>query len=188
MGPINNLSEAEVFIEKVLGKEPTQVFDRNLEELLYFIRSAALGDSMGDDEMREKIVEISEGILAASVKKYLDDNFADENGNLQINVANGVVYDNDMNPIEAVRRISVCQGDILSLLVRRGMYEFAKGRHLLTTIVSKTVPKAVKASLEALETEVSRIEEKLPNLSPDDAARLLSLYSEIRTRQPKESS
>lgn len=185
MTPINNLSEAETFLEDVLGKEATQIFDRNLEELLCFIRASALGDSMDDEEMKQKIVQISEGILAASVKKYLDDNFADEDGILQVNVGNGMVYDKDMNPIEAVRKISTCQGDIMSLLVSRGMYEFAKGRHLLTAIASKAVPKVLGASIEGLESEVSKIEAKLPNLSADEGSRLVSLYSEIRSKKAR---
>ena len=182
---INNISEAESLLEGVLGKGSLQVFDVNLEELMYYIRSEALSGSVSDEEMQGKIFKLSEGILAASVKRYLDENFQDPDGCLQVNVGNGTVYDKDMDPIEAIRKIGKYQGDILSLLVSRGMYEFAKGRRLLE-IVSKnnrSSKQNIRSSIEGLEAEMSRIEDKLPNLSSEEASRLVRLYAEISSRK-----
>jgi len=182
---IGNLNEATVFIETILGKGPTVVFDSNIEELMYYTKEAALCEAVTAEEMQGRLMQLSEGILAASFKKYLDENYMDSNGCLQVNVGNGIVYDKDMNPIAAIGKIHKHQGDLLSILVSFGMHEFSRGRNLLGTIEKNAplqVSSNIRVSLEAIETEIAQIEIKLPKLSKEEASRLVFLYSEANAR------
>lgn len=128
---MKSLTEIIVFLEDVLGKTAASVFDDNMEEMVYFIRSEALTNlEITESKMRSRLRKLSETILAASVKRFLNENYADDYGYVELNVEGQDVYDRNIRPISQIETIRKSQREIMSLMVSRGMYEFAKGRHL----------------------------------------------------------
>lgn len=197
MKSLKSLSEIAIMIEEVLGKTAATIFDENMEELVYFVRSSALNNpEITESTMRRELRKLSEGVLVASIKRFLNDKYADDFGNYELNIADDdSVYDRNMKPIEAIEKIKKCQKTMTRLMVSRGMYEFAKGRSLVKMMDSRVVqsfkPKvkmeqcseAVPAQpvLELAEIEILRLERKLPALNSAEAALLSSLYSRLRT-------
>lgn len=194
-----NLIEIIVFLEDVLGKNAAEVFEENMDEFVYFVRSEALHNTdITETKMRSRLRKLAEGIIAASVKRFLNENYADDNGEVELNINDDGIYDRNMKPISAIEKIRKTQRDMMSLMVSRGMYEFAKGRHLARIMDSRAAdsddkkeanpkdinwtPPAPKTTLlELAEIEVMRLERKLPNLTPEEAVTLASLYLKLRT-------
>ncbi len=194
---MKTLSDIIVFLEENLGKTAAQTFDENMEEYTYFIRSEALNNfSITESKMKSKLRKLSEGIIAASVKRYLNENFSDDFGEVELNVNDEGVYDRNMQPISALEKIRKSQREIMSLMISRGMDEFNKGRQLARIIDARThdllknepSPKDVNWSptrskammLEQVEIEIMRLERRLPSISPEDAKHLAELYAKIR--------
>lgn len=197
---MKNLADIAMFLEDVLGHEAAQVFDENLEEFVYYVRSEALSNhAVTSKAMKTRIRRLAENIIAASVKKYLSEKFADANGEVELHINESGVYDKNMRPIPAVDKIRKTQKEMTSLMVQRGMYEFAKGRHLARIMdarlgddmhdrdqASKSLtwdrhqdPR--RPILELLEIQAMHLEGKLPNINPEEGKKLAQLYQDIRT-------
>jgi hypothetical protein len=192
MKNLKNLTEISDFIEEVLGKDAASIFNDNLDEYVYYARSEALKNfDITERSMKLTLKKIAEGIVAASVKKFLNDRYADQNGEVQLNVGDAGVFDKNMNPIPEITKIRETQKEILSLIVSRGMYEFVKGRHLAKGMTSRakrrqaTPGGQLKAycsgeNPEQVEVEIMRLEKLLPNLDQDQGKKLVGLYSKLR--------
>ena len=182
---MKNPVEISKFLGKLMGSKYSELFDANIEEFTYYVRMAALADeTVTEQEMRLRLKKLAEGVVAASVKSFLDDKYTNANGEVEINVGDNGVFDKDMRPIPEVDQIRKQQHEMVNVLVARGMYEFAKGRHLATMATKKKVTAAQynaqrKKGAEDLEVEMMRLERKLPNIGGDDAARLSELYSSL---------
>lgn len=182
---MKNPVEISKFLGKLMGSKYGDLFDANMEEFTYYIRMAALADeTVTDQEMRLRLKKLAEGVVAASVKSFLDDKYTNDKGDVEINVGDNGVFDKDMHPIPEVDQIRKVQHEMVNVLVARGMYEFAKGRHLATVVKKAKVATAQynaqrKKGAEDLEIEVMRLERKLPDIGGDDAARLSELYSSL---------
>lgn len=200
MKNLKSLTEIVVFIENVLGKPAAQMFDENMEDYVYFVRSEALNDSeITESRMRSKLRKFAESIIAASVKHFLNENYADDYGDVELNVNEDGVFDKNMKRIEEIEQIRKTQREIMSLMVSRGMYEFAKGRHLARIMDSRSrdskepspkdanwMPTQSKCPmLEQTEIEILRLERLLPNIKPEDAKRLAELYALLKSGKRK---
>ena len=194
---MKNLTDILAFLEDVLGKKAARVFDENMDEFLYFIRFSALNDlSITESKMRSRLRKLAEGIIAASVKRFLDDNYADDFGDVELNVNDSGVYDRNMQPINAIEKIRKSQREMIASMVSFGMYEFAKGRHLAKIMEAKTESKAepspkdanwkpakkrkIRTPLELVEVKIMRLERKLPKLTKEEAKVLSLLYAQLR--------
>lgn len=200
MKNLKSLTEIVVFIENVLGKPAAQMFDENMEDYVYFVRSEALNDSeISESRMRSKLRKFAESIIAASVKHFLNENYADDYGDVELNINEDGVFDKNMKRIEEIEQIRKTQREIMSLMVSRGMYEFAKGRHLARIMDSRSrdlqepspkdanwMPTQSKCPmLEQTEIEILRLERQLPNIKPEDAKRLAELYALLKSGRRK---
>jgi hypothetical protein len=193
---VKTLADIIVFFEENLGKTAAQVFDENMEEYTYFIRSEALHNlDITESRMKSRLRKLSEGIIAASVKRYLNENFSDDYGEVELNVNDDGVYDRNMQPISALEKIRKSQREIMGLMVSRGMDEFNKGRQLARIIDARIhefskdepSPKDINwklpikpTMLEQTEIEIMRLERRLPNLSSEEAKSLAELYAKLR--------
>lgn len=193
---IKSLSEIVVMIEDVLGKPASDMFEENMDEFVYFVRASALNSpEITESKMRRELRKLSEGILAASVKRFLNDHYADDFGDIEINVnEEGGIYDRNMRPINAIEKIRKCQREMTTLMVSRGMHEFTKGRNLARimgmrisdSVANEPSPKDAvwisdsKPILERAEIEIMRLEKKLPSLTSSEAAILSALYQKLR--------
>ena len=177
---MKNPVEISRFLGRLMGPKYSDLFDANIQEFTYYVRMAALADeTVSDQEMRLRLKKLAEGVVAASVKSFLDDKYGNANGEVEINVGENGVYDKNMRPIPEVDQIRKQQHDMVNILVARGMYEFAKGRHLARLASKKPQCVQAKKTAEDLEIEVMRLERMLPNIGGDDAARLSELYSSL---------
>lgn len=200
MKNLKSLTEIVAFIENVLGKPAAVMFDENMEDYVYFVRSEALNDAeITESRMRSKLRKFSEQIIAASVKHFLNENYSDDYGDVELNVNEDGVFDKNMKRIEEIEQIRKTQREIMSLMVSRGMYEFAKGRHLARIMDSRSrdsklepspkdanwMPTQAKYAVEQTEIEIIRLERMLPNIKPEDAKRLAELYATLKTSRRK---
>jgi len=201
---MKNLADIAVFLEDVLGRDAAQVFDDNLEEFVYYVRSEALSlYAVSSRIMKTRLRRLAENIIAAAVKKYLTDNYSDATGDVELNVNEAGIYDKHMQPITALERIRKTQKEMTTLMVQRGMYEFAKGRHLAKIMESrnddqkgpnpkevtwekKQLPTPVKPLLELIEIQILNLESKLPDLTAEQGRTLARLYKEIRASKRRQ--
>lgn len=197
---MKNIADIIVFLEENLGKTAAETFDDNMEEYTYFVRSEALHNiEITESRMKNRLRKLAEGIIAASVKRYLNENFSDDYGEVELNVNDEGVYDRNMQPINALEKIRKSQREIMSLMVARGMDEFNKGRQLALIIDARTheyivksdepspkdvnwkVPQRSKtAMLEQAEVEIMRLERRLLTLTTEEAKHLAELYAKLR--------
>lgn len=201
MKNLKNLTEIAVFLEDVLGKPAAHIFDENMDELIYIVRSQALHNpSITESKMRNKLKRLSEKIIAASLQSFLNENYADDFGDVELNVDEGGIYDRNMKPISAIEKIRKSQREMLNLMVSRCMYEFAKGRNLAKIMDARsnddgkdpdpkdidwTPPKAKPLTLELIEIQILRLERKLPNLTSEEGKSLTAFYEAMREGRRK---
>ena len=139
--------------------------------------------------MRTNLRKYVEGIIAASVKCYLDEHYMDKFGAVEVNVDQQGIYDKNMRPIHALEVLHQSHKQVMGLLVARGMYEFTKGRHLAKIMEARAAAKQYHMIMpgvqtkEQLEVEVLRLERKLPNLTLEETARLKKLYVCLRDKE-----
>lgn len=186
---MHSLIEVESFLFKILGAKPTRQFESNMEEFTFFVKAEALSNSSRSEaDMRKMAKETCEKILSQSVKTYLSENFANENGELNVKVDKGTVYDKDMQPVKAISVIKDNMSKISEVIVENVMDQFSAGRKIAQEIVSRMMHyKDAKGarpcqppSLESLEIEKMRLERVLPNMSPYEAKRLCVIYAALR--------
>lgn len=198
---MKNLAEIMVFLEDVLGKTAASTFDENMEEFTYYIRSEALSNlEISESRMKSKLKKFAEKIIAASVKRYLNENYADDYGDIEINIGMDGVYDRNLQPIGAIEKIRKSQKEIMGLMVSRGMDEFTRGRQLARIIEAraqkadepdpkdinwKPSPRSKTTMLEQTEVEIMRLERRIQTLTPEEAKRLTELYAALRTARQK---
>jgi hypothetical protein len=187
---MRDIPDVVQLIDEVLGKTAAETFVENLDELTCFVRSLALNsEGITEDKMRSSLKKYVEGIIAASVKCYLDEYYMDEFGSVEVNVDHRGIYDKNMRPIKALEVIHDSHKEVMGLLVARGMYEFTKGRHLAKIMEARANSKQYRMitpgaqTREHLEVEVIRLERKLPNLTPEESAKLKKLYSCLRDEE-----
>jgi len=186
---MKNITEITTFLKKVLGKNSAECFHECLDEMTYYVRLEALYDlKVSEKQMRYRIRKMSEGIIADSIKTFLNENYSDSFGEVELCINDDGVYDKNINPIPALDKMHATQKEITHLMVMRTMAEFTKGRSL-ARVVSKeepeVKPKAQKParkefSLEQVEIEIMRLEKKLPNLTPQEAKILSAMYKIIK--------
>lgn len=202
---MKDISEAEEFIEDVLGKQAAIAFSHNMEDFFYYARSMALTDlDSTPASVRRRFHSISDGILSESIKVYLTENFASDQGKLEVDAVDGIVYDKNMNPIPAISLVKQRREEVIKEILDSIMAEFVRGRRLAKEIVGR-IDKAPKPKAppqiqapsrnyrsdpptEALEVEMMRLERRLPNLTEDEGKRLSLLYvtlGELDDSQPK---
>lgn len=200
---MKSLTDILAFLEDVLGKPSAQVFDENIDEYIYFVRFAAINDlTLTDSKMRSRLRKLAEGIIAASIRRFLNENYADDFGDVELNINDNGVYDRNMQPISAIEKIRKSQREMIGSMVSLGMYEFAKGRQLAKIMDARSQndrskepnPKDVNwkpakkttTLLEMTEVTIMRLERKLPDLTKEEAKTLSLLYSRLKTcRQAK---
>lgn len=199
MKNLKNLTEIVVFLESVLGKSAAKIFDQNMEDYVYFVRTEALTDpEISESKMRAKLRKFSETIINASVNHFLSENYADDYGDTELNINENGVFDRNLKRIDEIEKIRKTQREIVSLMVSSGMYEFAKGRHLAQVMDNRSrdllepSPKdanwmaiQTKPISEQTEIEIIRLERLLPNIKSADAKRLAELYSTLKTSRRK---
>ena len=201
MKNLKNLTEITTFIENVLGKTAAELFDQHMEDYVYFVRSEALTDiDISESRMKRKLNKFAERILSASVMQFLNENYADDYGEVEINSSEDGVFDRNMKRIEEIEQVRKSQREIMTLMVSRGMYEFAKGRHLAKIMDARSHDRSKEPSpkdanwmptqpkpamLEQVEIEIIRLERLLPKISPEQAKRLAELYEIMRASRRK---
>lgn len=193
---MKDITEAEAFIEDILGKEAAIAFAQNMEDFFCYARSLALTDlDSTPASVRRRFQSISDGIISESVKIYLTENFSSDQGKIEVDAVDGIVYDKNMNPIPAIGIVKQRREEVLKEILDSIMAEFSRGRRLAKEIVSrveknrKALPmSAVPASTdssrnyrsepptEVMEVELMRLERKLPNVTSDEGKRLSVLY------------
>ena len=187
---MRDIPEVVQMIDEVLGRMAAEAFVVNFDELTCFIRSLALNnEGVTEDRMRTNLRKYVEGIIAASVKCYLDEHYMDEFGSVEVNVDHQGIYDKNMRPIKALEIIHDSHKEVMNLLVARGMYEFTKGRHLAKVMEARANSKQYRMIMpgvqtrEQLEVEIMRLERKLPNLTPEETSRLKKLYAGLHGKE-----
>lgn len=197
---MKSLTDIIVFLEDVLGKDAAQVFDEHMDEFVYYVKFNALSEpDLPDRKMRIRLRKLAEGIIAAALKRFLEDKFADDTGELGLNINETGVYDRNMKRIDAIEKIKKGQKEMVSLMVSRGMDEFVKGKLLARSILSRArdyrdgqespkdanwqlpAPPINRAALEQVEIQIMRLERKLPSIDDEGARLLAALYSQART-------
>jgi hypothetical protein len=203
---MKSLTEIIVFLEDVLGKDAAQLFDEHMDEFIYYVRFNALSTpDLADRKMRIRLRKLAEGIIAAALKRFLEDNYANDTGELNLNINDTGVYDNNMQPISAVDKIKKTQREMVSLIVSSGMDEFIRGKTLAKSIISRArryqeekpsqkdatwqlpAPPINRAALEQVEIQIMRLERKLPAIDEEGARLLAALYSQARTMRAVKS-
>lgn len=202
MKNLKSLTEIVAFLESVLGKTAAETFDENMEDYVYFVRTKALHDmDISETKMRGKLRKYADLIIMASVRQFLNEHYADDTGEVEINMNEDGVFDRNINKIEQIEQIRKSQREMMTLIVSRGMLEFAKGRRLARIMENRSVSRLSEQSpkdanwmptyakstmLEQTEIEILRLERKLPNVTPEEAKRLSELYALLRSsRQPQ---
>ena len=194
---MKDISEAEAFIEDVLGKEAAITFSHNMEDFFCYARSLSLTDlDSTPASVRRRFHSISDGILGEYIKVYLTENFASDQGKLEVDAVDGIVYDKNMNPIPAISLVKQRRDEVLKEILDSIMAEFVRGRRLAQEIVERLdrtskgkkappqVPQIQAPSrnyrsdppTEVLEVEMMRLERRLPNLTEEEGKRLSLLY------------
>jgi hypothetical protein len=184
---MRDIAEVEHMLCNVLGKRAARAFSENMDELTCFVKSLALNDAnTTEKEMRSALRKYAEGIIAASVKCYLDEHYMDDFGAIEININDNGIYDRNMQPIRALESIHLRQKEVMALIIAREMYEFTKGRHLAKIIEARSSAR-VKVMMpgkaqtrEMIEVEIMRLERRLPNLPPEDGEKLKKLYARLK--------
>lgn len=199
---MKDITEIKPFLDDVLGHNAAQVFDENMDEFIYYVRFYALSEpDTSSGKMRSKLRKLAEGILAMALKRFLEDNYTDESGQIDLNVADEAVYDRNMQPIDAIEKIRNSQKEMMSLMVSRGMYEFAKGKCLAKSITDR-IQRDLETSnltgqpeegpktdaMEQIEIQIMRLERRLPKLDNEDGRLLLALYGRIKELKSKPTS
>lgn len=195
---MKGISGAEAFIQDVLGKEAALAFSQNMEDFSCYARSVALTDlDSANDSIRKRFESISDGIITESIKVYLSENFASENGKLEIDAVDGIIYDKNMKPIPAISMVKQHRQQVLKEVLDSIMAEFSRGRKLAKEIVARMEPFIAPQDevtmtevasrdyrknppLEVFEVEVMRIENKLPDITVEEGKRLSYLYSLLK--------
>lgn len=202
---MKSLTEIIVFLEDVLGRDATQVFDEHMDEFIYYVKFSALSEpDMPDRKMKIKLRRLAEGVIAAALKRFLNDKFADDTGDLGLNVNESGVYDRNMQRIDAIEKIKKSQKEMIALMVSRGMDEFVKGKALAQAIISRArqyqgepspkdvnwqlpAPPINRAALEQIEIQILRLERKLPAIDEEGARLLTALYSQARNMRASQT-
>jgi hypothetical protein len=194
---VKDIDEAKQAIRSALGNEARDTFGIFVEDFVYYIRSLAMVDLKTPNEVvRERLHNICRGIIVESIKSFLSSKHSEEDGSFGINVSNNdVICDRNMNPLPEIIAIKDMQAEIVDFLLSMAMHEFSKGRILSLDIVKRakkfnkkgitkrkpTLP--IAPAIEAIEIVIMRLERKLPDLTPDEAARLSEYYNIIRERR-----
>jgi len=181
---MRDIADLVEMIHEVLGETAAVAFIENFEELTCFIKSLALNNIATEDKMKNSLKKYAEGLIAASVKCYLEENYADSFGGVEININGRGIYDKNIKPIRALETIHGSHKEIINFIVAKEMYEFTKGRHLARIMENRVNSKVFKmdnnvCSKEQVEVEIMRLERKLPNLTPEEAEKLKKCYSVI---------
>jgi hypothetical protein len=196
------IPEARAILEVTLGGESVKVFDQYMDDMIYCVRSWALTDSKTSVEsVRERLENVSRGIIAEAIKAFLADNYSSDTGQLDLNIGE-TIYDKNMNHIPAIEQIKKHQVKIVGCMVEQCVDEFERGRVLAKDVLERATKYVdsnethgfpdrdyeVFPPLESMEAEVMRIEARLPLISDDDAARLSEMYRLLRGSQCDGSS
>lgn len=195
---MRTLSDVKRFLRRSLGKDATDIFAQQMDDVLYYARALSLSDLESDpEEIEGKFYEISQGILADLAGVYLHDNYDDN-----INVDYDRVYDHNMNVIKPIQDLQDNQQKIQSIMVKSAMALFRRGRKMAYRIVKRyeehmairrvtrkqTTQRRAPAGRdyaqtppsERYEIEILRLERKLPDLSPEEGQRLSLLYKYVQ--------
>jgi hypothetical protein len=184
------MTEAEKFIATVLGGEAAEMFATNMEDFTYYAKSVALTElDIPVESVRTRFESISLGILGESVKVFLENNYTDKDGRSSARIEGANVYDSNMNPIPAIGEIRSHKDEVVEEMLDWTMAEFDKGRRLARIIVARLgrnekkllapPPRDYEASppLEKFEIELMRLENALPDVTREQAKRMMELYS-----------
>ena len=60
---MNSLTDVTSFIQGVLGKEPAEAFDENIEDLIYYIRTAAITGDVDEDDIKLPALGVGEQMI-----------------------------------------------------------------------------------------------------------------------------
>jgi hypothetical protein len=181
---LKDIAEVFLFVSDVLGDKPARHFEEEMDNFLYYVKMSALTNpDMTETWMKSKLKKYAEAIIMESIESYLDCNFSDDIVDGRLNIGYGMVYDKDLNPIDAVNRFKDSQRIIIRLMVSAGMFEFERGRDLAYSMIERADHEDAQAevTVEDLVAERDRLETKLPNITKDDVAQLLYLYKTLKT-------
>lgn len=186
--------EARSRLVDILGPKPTDLFDRHLDDFMCCVKSWAMTDfKTSAGEVKERVENISRGIIAESIKMFLAIKYGDETGAFSLNMSgNGLAYDADMNEVVEIKEMRRLQAEIIECLVEKAMEQFSKGRALGQSILDRArkfvddrkkgdAPRdyAQRPPLEQAEIEALRLERRLPRLSKEEGDRLSVLYQTL---------
>ena len=170
-------------IEEVLGVAARKSFERGAEELACYVRSIALVSlKIPEETVRKQFASISLGIIVNAVKASVEARLGDGE------VSSGVICGKRMHVEPELMEINNRKQEIIDCLVDFSMELFSKGRKLGRQIVSRARPMgrrpslSEKSPLEAIEVEIMRLENKLPNISKIEALRLGDCYQMAERR------
>lgn len=180
---MKNFSDVCRFMTDILG---AQHFEDEVEDFVCFVKMSALTNpNVTDTWMKSKLRKYATTIIMASIKDYLDRNYADTNGDISLNVGFGMVYDKEMKPIEVINKIKQVQRGMMKLMVNQGMDEFLKGRELAYSMIEradlKDDPQMSEPTKEHIQKAIKALEKKLPKITKEEASELLDLYAYIKT-------
>jgi hypothetical protein len=196
MRPIMTLPEVKTFLQEVLGTEARRAFDDGLSELLCYVKSEALKNTEFSDEVMQKKFEAACKVMVVdSLKVFLYQRHATDDGKFNINYDGNVVYDKNFSPIPEVLKIRQRHQEVIDALMAAIMDDYHRGRTLFASIVSRipdykprkdrfNKPLAYlsiqRTPGEVLEIEIMRLEGRLPNLTVEEGNLLSSLYRKLR--------
>ena len=192
------LTEAEACLQNLLGNESLDPFRAQMDDLKCYSKALALTDLKSEtDEIKEKLATICQAILAEAMAIFLRRDYSDDEGSVEINMGKKRIYDKNMNLILPLKGLQDNQEQIVSAMMSVVFPIFKRGRELALRIVQRRrlylESQVIQRSLptikvqairdyekfpprELLSIEMMRLEQKLPNLSPEEGLRLSHLY------------
>ena len=193
---MSNLKEASEIVEEILGatSSSSKHFKFQIEDYLCYVQGLSMTSfSKPEEKIRERLTEISIRIITDSIRVFLDENY----GQNIVFTQQGNVFDKNMNKIKEVEKIKNKQEKILAIMVDTAMEEFEKGRGLALEIVQRAKGNGKKNSksevpsrnyknrpaVENLEIEMMNLENKLPNLTPEEGNRLSFIYEIVQNQK-----
>jgi hypothetical protein len=179
-------SSAIEAIEEALGSAARESFEEGVEELSYYTRSLALvGLTIPEEMVRGTLRRMCLGLVVGSVRASIESRLGRE---VTVGVSSGVICGKEMHATPEFMVINDKKDEIIDDLMKFVMDIFVRGRRLGRQIVRRALPLgrrpalSKKSPLEAIEIEIMRLEDKLPNISKIEALRLTDCYQMAERR------
>jgi len=188
---MKSIKEAKQVIGSVLGQEALVKFEEFLDDFTYYVRSLSMIDMKSPEEViRYKLKMMCKGLIVEAVKVFLKAKYNDGSGVVRVNLTDEGIFDQHMRPLPEISEMRTKQADVVECILDEAMHEFVKGRELAIQVVeraknfeaNRTDQVVYEPPTEEIEIEILRLERKLPNITNEEANKLLEYYRILRTR------